>query len=106
MLGEKVSKKGKVSYVSVDQRAKQLLEPIEEFFVVVNVATLRSDKIIEAFKKSPNKFGLIAVDEAHKISNKSSQQGTNLLKLNSPYKIAATGTPIVNSPLSAYLLLA
>jgi SNF2 family DNA or RNA helicase len=82
-----------------------LLEPIEEFFVVVNVATLRSDKIIEAFKKSPNKFGLIAVDEAHKISNKSSQQGANLLKLNSPYKIAATGTPIVNSPLSAYLLL-
>ena len=106
VLGEKVSKKGKVSYASVDQRAKQLLEPIEEFFVVVNVATLRSDKIVEAFKKSPNKFGLIAVDEAHKISNKSSQQGSNLLKLNSPYKVAATGTPIVNSPLSAYLLLA
>lgn len=105
VLGEKVSKKGKVSYASVDQRAKQLLEPIEEFFVVVNVATLRSDKVIEAFKKSKNKFGLIAVDEAHKISNKSSQQGANLLKLNSPYKIAATGTPIVNSPLSAYLLL-
>ena len=106
VLGEKVSKKGKVSYASVDQRAKQLLESIEEFFVVVNVATLRSDKVIEAFKKSKNKFGLIAVDEAHKISNKSSQQGANLLKLNSPYKIAATGTPIVNSPLSAYLLLA
>lgn len=106
VLGEKVSKKGKVSYASVDQRAKQLLEPIEEFFVVVNVATLRSDKVIEAFKKSKNKFGLIAVDEAHKISNKSSQQGASLLKLNSPYKIAATGTPIVNSPLSAYLLLA
>ena len=100
-----MSKKGKVSYVPVDQRAKQLLEPIEEFFVVVNVATLRSDKVVEAFKKSKNKFGLIAVDEAHKISNKSSQQGANLLKLNSPYKIAATGTPIVNSPLSAYLLL-
>ena len=105
VLGEKVSKKGKVSYASVDQRAKQLLEPIEEFFVIVNVATLRSDKIIEAFKKSPNRFGVIAVDEAHKISNKSSQQGSNLLKLDSPYKIAATGTPIVNSPLSAYLLL-
>ena len=105
VLGEKVSKTGKVSYAPVDQRAKQLLEPIEEFFVVVNVATLRSDKVVEAFKKSKNKFGLIAVDEAHKISNKSSQQGANLLKLNSPYKIAATGTPIVNSPLSAYLLL-
>lgn len=105
VLGEKISKKGKVSYVSVDQRAKQLLEPIEEFFVIVNVATLRSEKIVEAFKKSPNRFGLIAVDEAHKISNKSSQQGNNLLKLDAPFKIAATGTPIVNSPLSAYLLL-
>lgn len=106
VLGEKVSKKGKVSYATMDQRAKQLLEPIEEFFVIVNAATLRSDKIIEAFAKSKNKFGLIAVDEVHKFATKTSQQGSNLLKLKSEYKIAATGTLITNSPISCYMPLA
>lgn len=90
----------------MDQRAKQLLEPIEEFFVIVNAATLRSDKIIEAFAKSKNKFGLIAVDEVHKFATKTSQQGSNLLKLKSEYKIAATGTLITNSPISCYMPLA
>jgi len=37
---------------------------------------------------------------------KGSQQGANLLKLDAKYKVAMTGTLIVNSPVSAYLPLA
>ena len=48
---------------------------------------------------------MIAFDEAHKAATKSSQQGTNLLKLEAPFKIAATGTLITNNPLSAYVPL-
>ena len=106
VLGEKVSKKGNISYRSVNERVKQLKDPIQEFFVIVNAATIRSDKFVEAFKSSQNKFGLIAVDEAHKFATKTSQQGSNLLKLKSPYKVAATGSLITNSPLSAYMPLA
>ncbi len=105
VLGEYTTRTGKIRYRSMDKRAQQLMEPIEEFFVITNLESLRDDRIVEAFKKSSNKFGMIAFDEAHKAATKSSQQGTNLLKLDAPFKIAATGTLITNNPLSAYVPL-
>lgn len=105
VLGEYVTRTGNIRYRSMDKRAKQLLDPIEEFFVITNLESLRDDRIIEAFHKTHNKFGMIAFDEAHKAATKSSQQGTNLLKLDAPFKIAVTGTLITNNPLSAYVPL-
>lgn len=105
VLGEYTTRTGKIRYRSMDKRAQQLSDPIEEFFVITNLESLRDDRIIEAFKKSSNKFDMIAFDEAHKAATKSSQQGTNLLKLDAPFKIAATGTLITNNPLSAYVPL-
>ena len=105
VLGEYVTRTGTTRYRSMDKRAQQLKDPIEEFFVITNLESLRDDRIIEAFKTSNNKFGMIAFDEAHKAATKSSQQGTNLLKLDAPFKIAATGTLITNNPLSAYVPL-
>lgn len=106
VLGEKISKKGRISYASVADRAAQLKAPIEEFFIITNVETLRDDRIIDAFKTSENNFDMIAVDEAHRLATKSSQQGANLLKLKAKYKIAATGTLITNNPISCYVPLA
>jgi SNF2 family DNA or RNA helicase len=105
VLGEYTTRTGTIRYRSMDKRAQQLLDPIEEFFVITNLESLRDDRIIEAFKNSENKFGMIAFDEAHKAATKSSQQGTNLLKLEAPFKVAATGTLITNNPLSAYVPL-
>jgi SNF2 family DNA or RNA helicase len=105
VLGEYTTRTGKIRYRSMDKRALQLKDPIEEFFVITNLESLRDDRIIEAFNKSANKFGMIAFDEAHKAATKTSQQGTNLLKLEAPFKIAATGTLITNNPLSAYVPL-
>ena len=105
VLGEYTTRTGSVRYRSMDKRAAQLKDPIEEFFVITNIESLRDDRIIEAFKKSENSFGMIAFDEAHRAATKSSQQGTNLLKLDAPFKIAATGTLITNNPLSAYVPL-
>lgn len=103
VLGKVVNSKGTVRYETVAKRAEILKKKIDEFFVITNIETLRHDKIIEAFKKSENKFGLIAVDEAHRaLGNKSSQQASNLLKLDSAHKVAMTGTLLTNSPLSAY----
>ena len=106
VLGEKISKRGKVSYEPVKKRAETLKNPIKEFFVIINAATLRSEDFVEAFNKSSNKFGLIAVDEAHKFATKTSAQGGNLLKLGADFKVAATGTLLINSPLSCYMPLA
>ena len=105
VLGEYTTRTGTIRYRSMDKRAAQLKDPIEEFFVITNLESLRDDRIIEAFKKSSNKFGMIAFDEAHKAATKTSQQGTNLLKLEAPFKVAATGTLITNNPLSAYVPL-
>jgi SNF2 family DNA or RNA helicase len=105
VLGEYTTRTGKTRYRSMDKRAEQLKNPIEEFFVITNLESLRDDRIIEAFKNSENKFGMIAFDEAHKAATKSSQQGTNLLKLYAPFMVAATGTLITNNPLSAYVPL-
>ena len=105
VLGEYVTRNGTTRYRSMDKRAQQLKDTIEEFFVITNLESLRDDRIIEAFKTSSNKFDMIAFDEAHKAATKTSQQGTNLLKLDAPFKIAATGTLITNNPLSAYVPL-
>lgn len=104
VLGEKIARTGRVSYDTLSNRAAKLKSKIEEFFVVVNITALGDDKILNALIKGPNKFGLIAFDEAHRAS-RHSNRGANLLKLDSTYKVAASGTPIVNSPLSAYLIL-
>ena len=105
VLGEYTTRTGTVRYRPIKERAAQLKGKIDEFFVITNLESLRDDRIIEAFKKSENKFGLIAFDEAHKAATKTSQQGTNLLKLDAPFKVAATGTLITNNPLSAYVPL-
>lgn len=105
VLGEYTTRTGKVRYRSLEKRAEQLRNPIDEFFVITNLESIRDDRIVEAFKKSANKFGLILFDEAHKAATKTSQQGTNLLKLDADFKVAATGTLITNNPLSAYVPL-
>jgi SNF2 family DNA or RNA helicase len=69
---------------------------------------LRSDDLIKSISNFTKKLDgrvLIAVDEIHKCSNKSSTQGSNLLKLKANYKVAMTGTLLTNNPISTYLPL-
>ncbi len=106
ILGERVSKSGKVKIGSVKDRVDDLKNPIDEFFVITNIETLRNDDIIKSIQKGPNKFEMMIVDEIHVCKNPSSAQGKNLLKLNkSKYKIGATGTLLMNNPLDAYIPL-
>lgn len=104
VLGEKITRTGKVRYETLAKRAEQLQNPIDAFFVIVNITNVRDKNFIKAFKKSANKFDMIIFDEAHRATKKS-KQGENLLDLNAKYKVAMTGTLIVNSPISAYLPL-
>ena len=101
-IGKYVTRNGNTRYRSMLKRAEQLRNKIEEFFVLINVESIRDSKVIEAIKTSENKFGLIAFDEAHKIGAPDTTQYNNLMKLDADFKVAATGTLIVNSPLSAF----
>jgi SNF2 family DNA or RNA helicase len=101
-IGKYITRNGTTRYRSMQKRAEQLKNKIDEFFVLLNVESLRDNKIIEAIKASENKFGLIAFDEAHKIGAPNTDQYNNLMKLNADFKIAATGTLAVNSPISCF----
>ena len=66
IVGKYITKTGTVRYHSIAERAEELKNPIDEFFVITNIETLRSEAVIKAISKSKNKFGMIAVDEFHK----------------------------------------
>lgn len=107
ILGQRINKKGKLVIDGVDKRLQQLQNPIEEFFTITNIETLRDDRILKALNKNKhNKYDMIILDEAHVCKSNSSQQGRNLLKLtNAKYKIAATGTLLLNNPMDTYVPL-
>lgn len=106
ILGQRMTRTGRKVIGTIKDRVAQLKAPIEEDVIITNIETLRSKDIVKAILKGPNKFELIVVDEVHACRTSSSQQGAGLLKLNkAKYKIGATGTLIVNSPLDAYVPL-
>lgn len=102
IIGKYLTRNGTTRYHSMTKRAEQLKNKIDEFFVLLNVESIRDSKVVEAIKKSENKFGLILFDESHRIGAPNTIQYDNLMKLKADFKVAATGTLIVNSPLSAF----
>lgn len=106
ILGEHKTSKGNYIYESVQKRAEQLKNKINEFFIITNIETFRSEEVVKAFNNSENDIDMVIVDEAHKIKNQQSIQGSNLLKITKPkYKVALTGTMILNNPLDAFVPL-
>ena len=102
VIGKYITRNGTTRYRPMAKRAEQLKNKLDEFFVLLNVESIRDIKVVEAIKKSENRFGLILFDEAHRIGAPNTIQYDNLMKLDADFKVAATGTLIVNSPLSAF----
>lgn len=105
ILGERTTRTGKKVIEGVQYRINQLKQKIDQFFVIVNVETLRSDDVVNLILKGPNKFDFIIVDEIHTCKSPNSQQGKNLLKTKSKYEVGATGTLLLNNPLDCYVPL-
>ena len=106
IVGEKVNSKGNITFGSIDSRLQQLKNPIDEFFIIINIESLRDERIIKSILRGPNKIDMIVVDEIHKCKSQKAAQTKNLLKLNKiKYKIGATGTLLMNSPLDAFVPL-
>ena len=103
IIGERINKNGNRVWETIQKRAEQLLKPIDEFFVIINIESLRDDRIVEAINNGPNKFQLMLLDEAHKCKGWGSQQGINLLELSAEHQVAMTGTLLLNKPLDAFI---
>lgn len=103
ILGEKVRRTGTRYTGSIKERAEQLKDVIDEFFVITNIETLRSKAVTDAILKGPNSFDMIVIDEIHRLGDPSSDQTAGVLRLTkAPYRIGMTGTLITNNPLNAY----
>ena len=107
VIGEKISSKGRITYAKVNDRAEELYNPIDAFFVIMNKESFQSNLIIDAILNSQNKFDMIVADELHRMKDPTSQSGKNFLKLTKvgKYHFGLTGTPLINSPLDAYVPL-
>lgn len=109
ILGQKKRKNGNIVVGSSKDKLNDLknINTIDEYFLITNVETLRDSDIVDELKKlcKDGTIGIIALDEAHKCKNPSSQQGKGLLKLNAKTMIAMTGTPLMNTPLDLYIIL-
>ena len=105
ILGNRTTNRGTIAYESVSYRAEQLRNKIDEFFIITTLTTIRSDEVIDAFNSGVNNIGLIICDEIHRCKDINSIQGKHLLKLDSPYKMAMSGSLIVNNPLDCFVSL-
>jgi SNF2 family DNA or RNA helicase len=84
----------------IDGTKKKKLEKLNNlgmfYYNIINVEMLRNDEIVEILESliDTGEIGMIIADEVHKMANHRSTQGSNLVRLNSRFKIALTGTPI------------
>lgn len=104
ILGQKISKSGKITIGSNTDKLNdaERLDEINDYFIITNVETLRDERIADTLN---GKFGIVAIDEVHKCKNAFSQQGKGILRIDAPYKIALTGTPLMNHPMDLYIIL-
>lgn len=107
IIGERINSKGKVNYASISDRANQLVNKINEFFIIINIESLRDSLVIDAIRNSVNNFDMMVFDEVHQARSATSEQGKNLLKLRNvgKYHIGLTGTVMLNSPIDCYVPL-
>ena len=111
VLGMRKNTKDKL----VDKGNKARIEDLENidnlncYFLITNIESLRNKEIQKHLKKltSDGTLNIVAIDEIHRGGGKNgqSQAGKAIHQLQSEYKIALTGTPLVNKPLDLYNIM-
>lgn len=110
IIGQRIKKRtGEIVIGSSKDKIYDLknLDDISAYFLITNVESLRNADISAELVSliSKRKIELVAVDEIHKCKDPSSQQGKALLKIQPEYRIAMTGTPLLNSPFDLFIIL-
>ena len=102
ILGENNGKIG-----SVNERLQDLGKPHTEFFLITNIETLRDANIQVKIKImcEAGIIGMTIIDEIHKCKNSTSKQGKAIHCCCSYYKLALTGTPLMNNAIDLYNVL-
>lgn len=109
VLGQKINKNGRLAAGTNKDKVKDIMSipTSDDFFFITNIESLRNKEVAGALKEmcDLDEIGMVIVDEVHKCTNATSQQTLGLFKLNPKYKIAMTGTPLLNDPVDLYAIL-
>lgn len=79
----------------------------KHFFLITNIESLRNEDIAAKLRKLCDSgiIDMVVIDEAHACRNLKTLQGEGLLQLQPTYRVAMTGTPLMNNPLDLYAIL-
>lgn len=107
ILGSRVNRKGTTVIGSSAERLADLKQIHDEYFLITNIETLRDKSIQSQIKKMCNDgiIGMTIIDEIHKCKNSQSKQGKAIHCCTSYYRLALTGTPLMNNPIDLYNVL-
>lgn len=77
------------------------------YFIITNIESLRNPEIAAKLNELCDSgiINMIAADESHRCKNLETKQGQGLVQLQPYYRIAMTGTPLINTPLDLYSIL-
>lgn len=89
---------------SVKSRLDDLRNEHQEFFIITNIETLRNQDIQREVQImcETGVIGMTIIDEIHKCKNPTSLQGKAIHCCKSYYKLALTGTPLMNNAIDLY----
>lgn len=106
VLGSRKNRKG-IWNIKGNKDKLDDLKVADKYFLITNVDTLQNKPLVEQLKKMIDKdiIGMVIFDEIHKLSSPTSLSARALLRLSPMYAVPLTGTPLMNSPLSLYLIL-
>lgn len=94
---------------SISDRIADLKELVarDEFFIITNIESLRDKEVQKWIKHwcDEGVIGMTIIDEIHKCKNSQSAQGKGIHSCTSYYKLALTGTPLMNECIDLYNIL-
>ena len=107
VLGTRYRNNGNEYIGSIKDRLEDLKNLPDDYFIITNIETLRDKDVAKELSKliDTEVISGIIVDEIHKMKNPSTKQAKGVLKLQPKYRIALTGTPLLNSPMDAFVSL-
>ncbi|MBX3256689.1 MAG: DEAD/DEAH box helicase [Chitinophagaceae bacterium] len=82
-------------------RQKEQIKEKNIQVIITTYSTMRSD----ADKLCEEQFGVAVIDESHNIKNPATQIAQAVMKMNALFRIALSGTPVVNNTFDLYTQL-
>lgn len=104
VLGSRVNTKGKTKDGTLKDKLADLESNLSEYFIITNIESLRNKEVAAKLQEMTTKgiIGMTIIDEIHKAKNPTSSQGKAIHNLKSQFKLALTGTPLMNKPIDLF----